>query len=131
MEREPAGAIARLMHEADRAVRTGELPQAARATAERYGMEAMAGKLAALRVPFHANPIVERLQRQMHVGGRLEFDHGEAAQRVARKQVDNASITRGECRRLTVYRLKSQVGIDEVQPRSDHRLEPCLRLISV
>jgi UDP-glucose:(heptosyl)LPS alpha-1,3-glucosyltransferase len=37
--------IARLMHEADRALRTGTLPQAARATAERYGMDEMAGKL--------------------------------------------------------------------------------------
>jgi UDP-glucose:(heptosyl)LPS alpha-1,3-glucosyltransferase len=40
--------IARLMHEADRAMRTGGLPQAARATAERYGMDEMAGKLSAL-----------------------------------------------------------------------------------
>jgi len=37
--------IARLMHEADRALRTGTLAQAARATAERYGMDEMAGKL--------------------------------------------------------------------------------------
>jgi UDP-glucose:(heptosyl)LPS alpha-1,3-glucosyltransferase len=40
--------IASLMQEADRAVRTGDMPQAARATAERYGMDAMAGKLATL-----------------------------------------------------------------------------------
>jgi UDP-glucose:(heptosyl)LPS alpha-1,3-glucosyltransferase len=37
--------IARLLHEADRAMRTGTLSQAARATAERYGMDEMAGKL--------------------------------------------------------------------------------------
>jgi len=37
--------IARVMHEADRALRTGALAQAARATAERYGMDEMAGKL--------------------------------------------------------------------------------------
>ena len=40
--------IARALHEADGAMRTGELPVAARATAERYGMDAMAGNLAAL-----------------------------------------------------------------------------------
>ena len=37
--------IARLLHEADRVMRTGTLSQAARATAERYGMDEMAGKL--------------------------------------------------------------------------------------
>ena len=37
--------IARLMHDADRAIRAGKLSQAARATAERYGMDEMAGKL--------------------------------------------------------------------------------------
>jgi hypothetical protein len=36
------------MHEADRAVRTGNLPQAARATAERYSMDEMAGRLSTL-----------------------------------------------------------------------------------
>jgi len=44
---DPTG-IADLMHEADAAIRRGELPTAARATAERYGMDAMAGNLAAL-----------------------------------------------------------------------------------
>ena len=47
-EPDDAPGIARLMHEADRAIRAGELPAAARATAERYGMDAMAGNLAAL-----------------------------------------------------------------------------------
>ena len=47
-EPEDAPGIARLMQEADRAIRAGELPAAARATAERYGMDAMAGNLAAL-----------------------------------------------------------------------------------
>ena len=36
------------MHEADRAMRSGALPQGARRTAERYGMDEMAGKLSAL-----------------------------------------------------------------------------------
>jgi hypothetical protein len=36
------------MHEADAAIRRGELAAAARASAERYGMDAMAGNLAAL-----------------------------------------------------------------------------------
>jgi len=40
--------LARLMHEADRSMRSGSLPQAARATAERYGMDEMAGRLNAL-----------------------------------------------------------------------------------
>src|SRR3954470_17983403 len=47
-EPDDAPGIARLMHEAHAAVRSGELPQAARATAERYGMDAMASNLAAL-----------------------------------------------------------------------------------
>jgi len=47
-EPDDAPGIARLMYEADRAMRAGELPAAARATAERYGMDAMAGNLAAL-----------------------------------------------------------------------------------
>jgi UDP-glucose:(heptosyl)LPS alpha-1,3-glucosyltransferase len=44
---DPAG-LARLMREADGAMRNGALPAAARASAERYGMDAMAGNLAAL-----------------------------------------------------------------------------------
>jgi hypothetical protein len=36
------------MHEADRAMRSGSLPQAARATAERFGMDEMAGRLTTL-----------------------------------------------------------------------------------
>ena len=40
--------IARALNEADRAIRSGDLPATARATAERYGMDAMAGNLAAL-----------------------------------------------------------------------------------
>ena len=47
-EPDDAASIARLMHEADRAMRSGSLPQAARATAERYGMDEMAGRLNAL-----------------------------------------------------------------------------------
>jgi UDP-glucose:(heptosyl)LPS alpha-1,3-glucosyltransferase len=47
-EPDDVAGIARLMHEADRAMRSGTLPHAARATAERYGMDEMAGKLNAL-----------------------------------------------------------------------------------
>ena len=47
-EPDDAQGIARLMHDADRAMRGGTLPQAARRTAERYGMDEMAGKLSAL-----------------------------------------------------------------------------------
>jgi len=47
-EPDDAAGIARLLHAADGAVRTGELARAARATAERYGMDAMAGQLTAL-----------------------------------------------------------------------------------
>ena len=47
-EPDDAPGIARLMHEADGAMRSGSLPQAARRTAERYGMDEMAGKLNAL-----------------------------------------------------------------------------------
>src|SRR4051812_39769166 len=47
-EPDDAKGIARLMHEADVAIRAGTLPQAARATAERYGLDEMAGKLGTL-----------------------------------------------------------------------------------
>ena len=47
-EPDDAAGIARLMREADQAIRRGGLPQAARATAERYGLESMAGRLAEL-----------------------------------------------------------------------------------
>ena len=47
-EPDDVAGLARLMHEADRAMRSGSLPQAARATAERYGMDEMAGRLNAL-----------------------------------------------------------------------------------
>ena len=47
-EPDDAPGLARLMHEADGAMRGGSLRQAARRTAERYGMDEMAGKLNAL-----------------------------------------------------------------------------------
>jgi UDP-glucose:(heptosyl)LPS alpha-1,3-glucosyltransferase len=47
-EPDDVAGLARLMREADRAMRSGSLPQAARATAERYGMDEMAGRLSAL-----------------------------------------------------------------------------------
>jgi UDP-glucose:(heptosyl)LPS alpha-1,3-glucosyltransferase len=47
-EPDDAAGLARLMHEADRAIRGGALPAGARRTAERYGMDEMAGKLSAL-----------------------------------------------------------------------------------
>lgn len=43
-----APGIARLMHEADRAVRAGRIGEAARATAERFGIDAMAGQIVRL-----------------------------------------------------------------------------------
>ena len=47
-EPDDAAGLAQLMHEADRAIRSGALPQGARRTAERYGMDEMARKLSAL-----------------------------------------------------------------------------------
>jgi len=47
-EPDDAAGLARLMHEADRAIRGSALPPGARRTAERYGMDEMAGKLSAL-----------------------------------------------------------------------------------
>jgi len=47
-EPDDAPGIARLVKEADEALRTGRLPQAARAAAERFGLDAMAAQLAAL-----------------------------------------------------------------------------------
>lgn len=47
-EPDDARGIAALMKEADEAIRRGSLPQAARATAERFGLDEMAGRLAAL-----------------------------------------------------------------------------------
>jgi UDP-glucose:(heptosyl)LPS alpha-1,3-glucosyltransferase len=44
---DPAG-IAALMKEADEAVRAGRLPQGARATAQRFGIDEMAGHLSRL-----------------------------------------------------------------------------------
>jgi len=47
-EPDDAAGIARLMKEADDALRTGRLPQAARASAERLGLDAMAAQLSDL-----------------------------------------------------------------------------------
>jgi len=47
-EPDDAAGIARLMHAADQAARSGRAGQAARATAERFGIEDMAGRLAQL-----------------------------------------------------------------------------------
>jgi hypothetical protein len=40
--------LARWMHQADRVLRGGEIQRAARATAERFGIDAMAQQLVAL-----------------------------------------------------------------------------------
>jgi UDP-glucose:(heptosyl)LPS alpha-1,3-glucosyltransferase len=47
-EPDDVAGLARLMQEADRLVQDGRMGKAARATAERYGLEAMAGQLARL-----------------------------------------------------------------------------------
>jgi UDP-glucose:(heptosyl)LPS alpha-1,3-glucosyltransferase len=47
-EPDDAAGLARLMHSADQAVRTPRLGPAARATAERFGLDSMAGRLADL-----------------------------------------------------------------------------------
>ena len=47
-EPDDVAGLARLMQEADRTVHDGRMGKAARATAERYGLEAMAGQLARL-----------------------------------------------------------------------------------
>jgi len=47
-EPDDAAGIAALMKEADQAIRSGRLPQGARATAERFGLDEMAGHLARL-----------------------------------------------------------------------------------
>ena len=47
-EPDDAAGLARLLDEADRAMRSGHLPRAARETAERYGMDEMAGRLTEL-----------------------------------------------------------------------------------
>jgi UDP-glucose:(heptosyl)LPS alpha-1,3-glucosyltransferase len=49
-EPDDAPGIARLMQAADGAIRDGRMARAARSTAERFGIEAMAGKLAELYV---------------------------------------------------------------------------------
>jgi len=47
-EPDDAPAVASLMHAADAAMRAGHMPEAARASAERYGMDTMAGRLTEL-----------------------------------------------------------------------------------
>jgi UDP-glucose:(heptosyl)LPS alpha-1,3-glucosyltransferase len=52
-EPDDAPGIARLMHEADRALHAGRIAAAARAAAERFGFDAMAAELAALYASLH------------------------------------------------------------------------------
>jgi UDP-glucose:(heptosyl)LPS alpha-1,3-glucosyltransferase len=55
-EPDDAAGLARLMHEADRAIRAGGMAQGARASAQRYGMDAMAAKLAQLYATLTLEP---------------------------------------------------------------------------
>src|SRR5579871_6161224 len=88
-------------------------------------------KLAAVQMPFDANPIVESLQRQVEVRRCLQFKDGQAAGVIHRQQVHYAAISARECRHLPVYRRRMQSSIQCLDLRPCLRFEPCLRLLAI
>ena len=63
---------------------------------------ALGRELAAIQVPFNANPIVQGLHRELQIGGGFELDDSEAAGMVHREQIENAALATGEGRHLAV-----------------------------
>lgn len=73
--------------------RRGNENQARRSVGQHHiGEVAAIPKLAAVEVPFDPHPIIESLQREMHVLGGLELDDGQPALAVGREQVDDAAV---------------------------------------
>ena len=52
------------------------------------------GELAAVQMPFDADPIIQRLQRQVQIGRRLQLDHRQPAGAVHRQQIHDAALAR-------------------------------------
>ena len=53
-------------------------------------------------MPFHRDPVIERLERKVRVRCRLDFDHHQPAFIRYRQQVDNISFLTHEARNLRI-----------------------------
>ena len=76
-------------------------------------------KLVTIEVPFDPHPIIESLQREMHILGGLELDDGQPTLAVGREQVDDASVGSRDRRDLAIKRLGQKVAVDQIEPMSD------------
>src|SRR4051812_27517220 len=75
-------------------------------------------------MPFDANPVVQRLQREVRIGGRLQFDDGQAAGAVYREQVEDAAVAGRERGHLAVDRVGQDGRVKSLDLRARLRLEP-------
>src|SRR5580698_7587421 len=81
-------------------------------------------KLLAIEVPLDPHPVIERLKGQMNVLDSLHLDHGEPSVAVDAQQVDDASLTGGELRDLSIKRLRVNHGVERFDLRPYLRFEP-------
>ena len=74
----------------------------------------------------HANPVVERLQRQVKVFAGLQFQNHQPAIAVEGEQVEHAAIAGGERWHLGVEQVAAQFRQQFGKPHAQARLKPAL-----
>src|SRR5262249_14872958 len=89
------------------------------------------GKLVPIEVPFHTDPVVERLHWQMDVGGGFQFNDREASSAIGGKHVEDAAIAACEGGYLAIDRLRAQPGVDCFDLCAGQRFEPRFRVAPV
>src|SRR3954470_348288 len=89
---------------------------------------AKAVELLALMMPFHAQPIVEPLQRQVNVFVGLQLDYREPPISRAGQQIDHSAIGSCEGGNLRVYTRGIETCIEPSHVALDLGFQPALRL---
>ena len=73
---------------------------------------AFAFKIAFRGVVSHAHPVVQRLQRQVHILTGFHFNHRKAARDFNGQQINDAPVAASQRRHLPIDRLSKQAAIE-------------------
>ena len=89
------------------------------------------GEFPAVKVPFHAHPIIESLKRQMNVLIGFQLDHSEPSIAVDADQIDDAALAGRELRDLPIDGMRIDHRVQRFNPRAHLRFEPGFRMAQI
>ena len=92
---------------------------------------ACAAEVVAARVPVHADPVIESLEREVKVLRNLYLHDTQTARVIHREQIENAPLSARKRRSLTVCRRRFERRINITQARTYLRLQPKLGFFQV